>query len=98
MIKQAIVLASALIVLASTAQAQQAEVLLRGGHVLDGAGNPWVRKDVAITADRISFVGDARTSRVQARDTVDVSGLVITPGLWDVHSHADFTHARGRQA
>ena len=79
-------------------QAQNADVLLRGGHVLDGAGNPWVRKDVAITGDRISFVGDARTSRVQARDTINAAGLVITPGLWDVHSHADFTHARGRQA
>jgi N-acyl-D-amino-acid deacylase len=87
-----------LLLLVSTAQAQQADLLLRGGRVLDGAGNPWVRKDVAITGDRITFVGDARAARIQARETVDVSGLTITPGLWDVHSHADLVAPVGRQA
>jgi N-acyl-D-aspartate/D-glutamate deacylase len=67
----------------------RADLLLLGGSVLDGAGNPWVRKDIAITSDRITFVGNARVDKISARDTLDVRGLVVTPGLWDVHSHAE---------
>jgi N-acyl-D-amino-acid deacylase len=83
---------------AVAAQAPQADVLLLGGHVLDGAGNPWVRHDVAIRGDRVVFVGNARDARLSARDTVNVSGLLITPGFVDMHSHAEFETPHGRQA
>lgn len=36
---------------------------------------------VGVTGDRITFLGDAAARRVQARDTVDVQGMVVTPGL-----------------
>lgn len=75
-----------------------ADLLLLGGQVIDGAGNPWVRKDIAVTGDRITFVGNARAMRITARDTLDVSGLIVTPGLWDVHSHATLATPVGRQA
>ena len=74
------------------------DLLLTGGRVLDGAGNPWIRADVAIRADRIVFVGDAHAAGVEARETVDVSGLLLTPGLWDVHSHADLDTTEGKRA
>jgi len=64
-----------------------ADLLLLGGRVLDGAGSPWVIRDVAITGARISFVGHAASRRIRARDTLDVRGKLVTPGLWDVHSH-----------
>ena len=51
-----------------------ADILLAGGRVLDGAGNPWVRADLAIREDRIVFIGDARAAGVEARETVDVGG------------------------
>jgi N-acyl-D-amino-acid deacylase len=64
--------------------------------VLDGAGNPWVRQDVGIRGDRIAYVGLASVDRPTARETLDVSGLLITPGFIDMHSHADLESEHGR--
>jgi N-acyl-D-amino-acid deacylase len=75
-----------------------ADVLLLNGRLLDGAGNPWVQQDVAVTGDRIVFVGHARSAGVTARDTVDVSGLLVAPGFWDVHSHAMLETPEGQPA
>lgn len=74
------------------------DLLLVNGRVLDGAGNPWVRQDVGIRGDRIAYVGLATVDRPAARDTVDVAGLVITPGFIDMHSHADLESDYGRSA
>lgn len=74
------------------------DVLLAGGHVLDGAGNPWVRADVGVTGDRITFVGMAAANGVTARDTVDVTGFLVTPGFWDMHSHAELEEEWGKGA
>lgn len=63
------------------------DVLLRGGRVIDGAGNPWFRADVGIADGRIVAVGslgDERATRV-----IDVDGLVVCPGFIDMHSHSD---------
>jgi N-acyl-D-amino-acid deacylase len=62
------------------------ELALRGGVVMDGAGNPGFRADVAIDGDRISAVG--RLTEPAGR-TIDVSGLVVSPGFIDMHSHSD---------
>lgn len=75
-----------------------ADILLTGGHVLDGAGNPWVDRDVAVTGDRVTFVGSAAAAGITARDTVDVTGLLVTPGLWDAHSHAELEKENGKTA
>jgi N-acyl-D-amino-acid deacylase len=80
------------------AAAITADVLFSGGRILDGAGNPWMRADVAVRGDRIVFVGNARAAGIEARETVDVSGLLLTPGFWDVHSHADLETPEGRRA
>jgi N-acyl-D-amino-acid deacylase len=76
----------------------QVDLLLENGRVLDGAGNPWSYKDVGIVGDRIAFVGNAELAGVTAGKTLDVTGLLVTPGLWDVHSHADLDAAHGRLA
>jgi N-acyl-D-amino-acid deacylase len=89
----AIALATAL-----SASQERADILLEGGRILDGSGNPGRRADVAISGDRIRFVGDARAGRVTARETVDVTGLLVTPGFWDVHSHADLESRDGKRA
>ncbi|HSL68944.1 MAG TPA: amidohydrolase family protein [Longimicrobiales bacterium] len=81
-----------------SAAQNRADLLLAGGQVLDGAGNPWVARDIAVTGDRITFVGNARASGITARDTLDVTGLLVTPGLWDVHSHATLATPRGKLA
>ncbi len=76
----------------------EVDLLLRGGRVLDGAGNPWFNRDIGIRGDRIVFVGNARIEDVSARETVDVAGLLVAPGFWDVHSHANLDSEHGRQA
>jgi N-acyl-D-amino-acid deacylase len=70
------------------AEGRFVDVLIRGGHVLDGGGNPWVARDIGVTGDRISFVGQADAEGVQGRETIDARGLLITPGFIDMHSHA----------
>jgi len=71
------------------AEAQTApmvDLILRNGRVLDGAGNPWVLADVAIRGERI--VGVGRLEGWTAREELDVTGLYVSPGFIDVHSHA----------
>jgi N-acyl-D-amino-acid deacylase len=64
-----------------------ADILLRGAEVLDGAGNPAFRADVAITGDRISEVG--RINDPASGRTIDATGLMVAPGFIDMHSHSD---------
>ncbi|NNM32701.1 MAG: amidohydrolase family protein, partial [Gemmatimonadetes bacterium] len=62
------------------------DVTFTGGHVIDGAGNPWFRADVAVREGRIVRIGDL--GRHTADRTVDAQGLVVVPGFVDLHSHA----------
>jgi N-acyl-D-amino-acid deacylase len=83
---------------AQEAPRRQVDLLLLRGRVLDGAGNPWVIRDIGITGDRIAFVGNARDRGTLGRDTLDVTGLLVTPGFWDMHSHAELEKPHGKTA
>lgn len=73
--------------LAGTPEAQSRfDLLIRGGQVLDGSGGAAVRADVGVTGDRIRAVGDL--AGASASTVIDATGLVVTPGFIDVHSHA----------
>ena len=82
----------------TTASAAEMDLLLRNGRVLDGAGNPWLLRDVGIEGDRIVFVGDTALESISAKETLDLTGLLLAPGFWDVHSHADLDSEHGRAA
>ena len=74
------------------------DLVLVGGLVYDGSGEPPVRQDVGVVGERISFVGDAAAAGLDAAEVVDVAGLMITPGFIDMHSHAELTEDYGHDA
>jgi N-acyl-D-aspartate/D-glutamate deacylase len=75
------------------------DLLIRGGRIVDGSGNPWFRGDVGIKDQRITAIGRRLTGT--ATRTIDAKGLVVSPGFIDIHSHSDFLlledgHAQGK--
>ncbi|MDA2929711.1 amidohydrolase family protein, partial [Acidobacteria bacterium AH-259-O06] len=65
---------------------QFADVLIRGGRVLDGTRSAVFQRDVAIKDGRILAVGDLK--EMQANKIIDALGYYVTPGFIDMHSHA----------
>ena len=63
------------------------DLVLAGGRVVDGSGNPWFRGDVGIRGDRIAAVG--ALGRAETPRRLDVRGQVVAPGFIDTHVHAD---------
>jgi N-acyl-D-amino-acid deacylase len=72
----------------SSSPENRADILLISGSVYDGTDSEATVRDIAITGDRITFVGDAKSEGIEALETIDVSGLIVTPGFIDMHSHA----------
>jgi N-acyl-D-aspartate/D-glutamate deacylase len=62
-----------------------ADIVIKGGTVIDGTGAPGVAADVAITDGRISEVGPALAGDRE----LDASGQVVSPGFVDIHTHFD---------
>ena len=63
------------------------ELLLRGGTVIDGTGAPRRTADVAVDGDRIAAIG--RLDAMRGEREIDASGLVVSPGFIDTHTHDD---------
>lgn len=72
------------------------DLLLRGGRVIDGTGRPAERADVAVTGGKIVRTGPGLD--VNAHRTLDLGGLVVTPGFIDMHSHSDYTFFHAPEA
>ncbi|HEV8201873.1 MAG TPA: amidohydrolase family protein, partial [Candidatus Polarisedimenticolia bacterium] len=69
--------------------AMPVDLILRGGRVIDGTGNPWFKADVAITGDRIVAIG--RLDGRKAKRVLDISGLVVAPGFIDMLGQSEYT-------
>ncbi len=65
------------------------DLLLQGGIVYNGQGGEPVRADVAVTGDRITGIGDL--AGTPAGKILDVTGLAVSPGFIDIHTHSDFS-------
>ena len=63
------------------------DLILKGGWIVDGSGNPRYQGDVALRSDRIAAVGFLGTAA--ARDTVDVTSLVVAPGFIDMMGQSE---------
>ena len=68
------------------AQAQQYDLLLQGGHVIDAKNKISAVRDVAIRDGKIAAVAE-HIDPAQALKIVNVNGLYVTPGLVDIHVH-----------
>jgi N-acyl-D-aspartate/D-glutamate deacylase len=62
------------------------DVLIKNGTVVDGAGAPRYRADVAITNGKIAEIGKVTDG---AQRVIDASDLIVTPGFIDPHTHYD---------
>ena len=69
--------------------AQSFDLLIRGGQILDGTGNPAILADVGVRDGVIVSVGTL--SSATADRVIDAEGMHVVPGFIDMHSHADRT-------
>lgn len=63
-----------------------ADIVIRGGTIVDGSGAPAYEADIAITGDRITAIGPRLPHGNRA---IDARGCIVTPGFVDIHSHYD---------
>lgn len=68
------------------AQAQQYDLVLRNGHVIDPKNNVDAVRDVAVSDGKIAAIEPSIPASA-AKKAVDISGLYLTPGLVDIHEH-----------
>lgn len=66
--------------------AQEIDILLKGGHVIDPKNKISAKMDVAISKGKILNVAP-NIPATDAKKVVDVSGMYVSPGLIDIHTH-----------
>lgn len=71
------------------AGAQDYDLLIRGGRVVDGTGNPSYLADVALKDGRVAGMG--RLAGKTAKRVIDAKGMIVSPGFIDIHNHSDST-------
>jgi N-acyl-D-aspartate/D-glutamate deacylase len=62
------------------------DLVIRGGTIVDGSGNPGFVGDIAVDGGRITAVGRVTTP---GREEIAANGLMVTPGFVDIHTHYD---------
>jgi hypothetical protein len=65
---------------------QQYDLVIRGGTIVDGTGAAPFSGDVGIIGNRIAAVGTIEGS---AKEEINATGMIVTPGFVDVHTHYD---------
>ena len=75
-------LAVAVLLCSTLCIAQQFDVLIRNGHIIDGTGSPWYAADIGIRNGHIAAIGKLTTAT--AKQTIDARGRVVAPGFIDM--------------
>lgn len=65
------------------------DLIIRNGTVVDGSGKDRYSSDLGITDGRIVIIEDLTGAR--ADTVIDATGLIVSPGFIDTHTHSDFT-------
>ncbi len=72
--------------LLSGAHAEDYDLLIRNGRIVDGSGAPWYAADLGVSGDTIAAIG--HLGGATAKLVLDAQGLVVAPGFIDIHTHA----------
>ena len=78
---------TALFFIVTTLYAEQFELLIKNGRVMDGTGNPWFYANIGIKNGKIVYVG-RKLEKMKAKRSIEADGLTVAPGFIDIHSHA----------
>ena len=63
------------------------DIIIKNGKILDGTGNSWYYGDIAIKDGRIVKIG--KFKNIKAAKEIDASGMFVSPGFIDVHTHIE---------
>ena len=85
-----------LLLVVTVSHAQQADILIKNGRIIDGTGNSWTVCDVAVKDGKI--VAKGHLDNWTATKTIDATGLIVSPGFIDVHTHMEDLEKKDPQA
>ena len=71
----------------SFTEAQEYDIIIHSGKIVDGTGNPWIRADIGIKADKIVAIGVL--DHTSAQTLINASGKIVAPGFIDIHAHVE---------
>jgi N-acyl-D-amino-acid deacylase len=63
------------------------DLIIIGGHIVDGTGNPWFKADIGVSDGRILKIGKIKYA--DGSDVIKASNLIVCPGFIDAHAHSD---------
>ena len=78
-----------LALLPALATAQQFDLVIRHGHIVDGTGSPWYSGDIGIRDGRVAQIGTL--DKATARQTIDAHGMVVAPGFIDMLGQSELS-------
>ncbi|HUQ86988.1 MAG TPA: D-aminoacylase [Vicinamibacterales bacterium] len=85
----AIAFLAVLVCACGTSSAQRFDLIVRGGTLIDGSGQPPQRADLGIVGDRIARIGDLASE--SGGRVIDATGLIVAPGFIDVQGQSGTT-------
>lgn len=89
-------LAAGLVFAAVCVFGQTYDLVISNGRVVDGTGNAWFFGDIAVKGDRIARITPAgHLKGAVAKQRIDATGQVVSPGFIDIQSHSRFAFLGG---
>lgn len=78
-----------LFVFLQSCKKKSVDILIINGKVYDGININATANTIAIIGDQIAEFGNIDTTKIEAKRIIDASGMIVSPGFIDPHTHAD---------